>query len=226
MATFDKLVLALDDPGLGARDEFVAWTRSVATGEGVGRAEVEQLADDAQRAHTRKPPRFFAFASLWLAPDRVDELVEAAPGSTQWFRVRERLAFDRSARADAARPWAGIKKTTPWAPMAGVDTRIWQGRYTNHGVLAGTHHATVVRYRQNVVEATSDPELRAISELWWTNTEDLVERFYASGEAEQLVGIDTIGFVDAARAYPTVTTHEVLRIGDARTGNEAFLVAE
>ena len=224
MTTHDKLVLALDDPGPAARDEFEAWTRSVGVSEGVGRAEVERLADDVHRAHTARAPRFFAFASLWLVPQRVAEVIDEVPGRVQWFRVRERLAFDRSARADAVQPWAGIKKTTPWAPARGVDARVWQGRYTNHGAVAAVHHATVARYRQNVVDEASDPELRAISELWWTNAEDLVERFYASDAAEQLVGIDAAGFVDASRAHPTVTTHEVLRIGGAVCGDEPFLV--
>lgn len=224
MTTYEKLIVALEDGSDGAVAAFGAWARGAAGGAGVGRAELEQLAADVQAAHTRKPVRYHAFASLWVTPDRLDEVRSAVPApGTQWFHVRERLAFDRSARPDEARPWAGVKKTTPWAPMAGVEERIWRGRYTNHGETAKAYHATAVRYRQNVVIAGSDPEIGAVSELWWTNAEDLVERFYASAEAEQLVAIDTVGFVDAARAYPTVTTHEVLHVGAALTGTAALL---
>ena len=222
MSTHEKLLFALEDPAPAARENFIAWAREVAQGSGVGRAEIEELDPDAQSAHTAKRVRFFAFASLWVSPDRVDQLRSGAPARAQWFQVRERLAFDRSARDDEARPWAGIKKTTPWAPVSGVDAAIWQARYTNHGEVAKAHHATCVRYRQNVVIAASVADVGAVSELWWTNTEDLVDRFYRSGEAEQLIAVDASGFVDATRAHPTVTTHETIRIG-AVTGTRGFL---
>jgi hypothetical protein len=223
MNGIEKVLIALEDPAPSARDDFDAWTRRLAAIDGIDRAEVEALAEDAQRAHTQKPPRFYAFASLWLPAAAVEEVLATAPGTTQWFRVRERLAFDRSARPDEVRPWAGVKKTTPWTPVDGVDTRIWQGRYTNHGHIAKAYHATCVRYRQNVVLDGSDPALRAVSELWWTNVEDLLERFYLSEEAERLLAVDTSGFVDAARAHPTVTTHETLRTGCTVTGERGFL---
>ena len=121
-----------------------------------------------------------------------------------------------------ARPWAGVKKTTPWASVDGVDPALWQARYTNHGVLAAVHHATAVRYRQNIVLSSDVPAIAAVSELWWTNVEDLVERFTASREAQRLVGYDTLGFVDATRAHPVVTRHETLRVA-AVTGIGAFL---
>jgi len=218
-----KLLLALEDPAQVRRDEFLSWTRALAGRDGVDRVEAEWLVQDAQTAHTSKPTRFFAFASLWLDPSLATSLIGEAPGPVRWFRLRERLAFDRSARPDEARPWAGIKKTTPWAPVDGVDTRTWQARYTNHGHIARAYHATCVRYRQNVVLDGSDPTIAAVSELWWTNVEDLVERFYLSEEARQLLSVDTAGFVDAARAHPTVTMHETIRVGTALTGTGGFL---
>jgi hypothetical protein len=223
MSFHRKLVLALDDPAPGARHDLAGWARATAALEGVGRAELEMVDEAAHAAHTRKPPRFHAFVSLWLTPEAQESVRVDLPDRVQWFWVRERLAFDRSARDDEERPWAGIKKTTTWAAADGVERSTWQGRYTNHGALAAVHHATVARYRQNVVLEGSDPSVDAISELWWTNVEDLVERFYRSAEAQQLVAIDTVGFVDASRAHPTVTTHEILRLGGAVTTAAAFL---
>jgi hypothetical protein len=219
----EKLIVALENPSTAACYEFVAWTRAIAVTDAIDRAEVEHLDDDTQRLHTTKPARFFAFASLWLEPDAASDVVAALPNGVAWFRVRERLAFDRSARPDEARVWAGVKKTTPWTPVDGIDARTWQGRYTNHGYVAMAHHATCVRYRQNVVIAGSDPLIGAVSELWWTSTEDLVERFYRSEEAKQLVAIDAGGFVDARRAYPTVTRHETIRVGNATTSDRGFI---
>ena len=207
-----KIVVGLTNPAVDAAADFVAWARAVSAADGVVRAELEQLDPEVQALHTAAAPRFFAFASLWCAPGAGDAVVAAAPTTANWYRVEERLGFDRSARPDEQRPWAGVKKTTPWAAVPGVDTRIWQGRYANHGQLALTFHATTVRYRQNVVVATNDDSVDAISELWWTNTEDLVERHVAPGEARALLEIDFGGFCDAARAFPTVTRHEVLRI--------------
>ena len=60
--------------------------------------------------------------------------------------------------------------------------------------------------------AAHDPTRR---DLGPANVEDLVERFYVSAEAEELVAVDTSGFVDAHRAHPTGTWHEILHIGDA-----------
>lgn len=205
-----KTVVALEDLAPQAVEDFVGWARAVArTGE-ASRVEVEWCDHPLQARHTTKPVRFSAFASLWTAPDASVIDAAALPHRTQWFRVREQLAFDRSARPDEARAWAGCKKTTPWAPVAGVDARTWQARYTNHGLIAQAYHATCVRYRQNVVLAGSDPGIAAVSELWWTNAEDLVERFVASPEAAELLHVDTSGFVDATRAHPTVTMHETL----------------
>jgi hypothetical protein len=220
--TIEKLLLALEDPSPAAREDFAAWTRKTATRDGVDRAEVEDIDEEAQRAHTNKKLRFYAFASLWLPSGLTGDVVADAPEQTQWFLLRERLAFDRSARRDEARRWAGIKKTTPWGPVPEVDRRIWQIRYTNHGQIAKAYHATVVRYRQNVVLDGSAPEIGAISELWWTNVEDLVERFYASEEAEQLLAVDVAGFVGRP-AYPTVTAHETLRVGSHQISERAFL---
>ena len=207
-----KLLVALESSAPDARQEFASWARTTATHDAVSRAELEIADEHAQRAHTAKPLRFFAFAALWLAPDAVEAVLQARPAPTAWFRVRDRVAFDRSGRPDEARRWAGIKKTTPWAHVEGVEPTVWQGRYTNHGYVAAAHHATCVRYRQNVVLDGSDPAVHAVSELWFTNVEDLVERFTRSPEAAHLVHIDASGFVDAARAHPTVTTHEILRI--------------
>ncbi len=223
MSAVQKLLFALVADAAGARVGFVDWARRAATREGVARAEVEVVAPEAHAAHSAKPIRWFAFASLWVDATDVADLRASAPDHTDWFLLRDRLAFDRSARADEARPWGGIKKTTPWASVAGVDRALWQARYTNHGVLTAAYHATAVRYRQNIVLDTSAPGVDAVSELWWTNVEDLVERFYASDEARRLVGYDTVGFVDAARAYPVVTTHEVLRAG-AVIGHRPFLL--
>lgn len=218
MGDTTKLLIALEAPGLEARDELAAWARTTAGHEAVTRAELELADEVAQRAHTTKRLRYFGFASLWLVADAVDAadaVLQSRPGATAWFRVRDRVAFDRSGRPDEARPWAGIKKTTPWAHVDDVDPTVWQGRYTNHGYVAQAHHATCVRYRQNVVLDGSDPAISAVSELWFTNVEDLVERFYRSPEAAHLVHIDSSGFVDATRAHPTVTTHEILRIAAA-----------
>lgn len=222
MSEVHKLVVALDDRTDAQRDGFVAWTHEVARSPSIVRAEIETVEPVAHAAHTTKVARWSAFASLWAAPAVIDTLVGDLPSDTTWFRVRERLAFDRSARPDDARPWAGVKKTTPWAPVAGVDAFTWQARYTNHGEVARAHHATCVRYRQNVVLASSDPEIGAISELWWTNVEDLLERFYASPDAQRLVGVDASGFVDATRAHPVVTIHATLRANPVTTAR-AFL---
>jgi hypothetical protein len=207
-----KLVFALTDPALPATDDFAAWARAAGDGEGVLRAEIERLDAEIQGQHTSTPVRFSAFASLWCAPGRSESLIAHAPSTANWYRVHERLAFDRSARPDQPRPWAGVKKTTPWVAVSAVDARIWQGRYANHGQLARSFHATTVRYRQNIVVDTNDDSVDAISELWWTNTEDLLERFVAPGEAAELLAVDVGGFVDSTRASPTVTRHEVLRI--------------
>lgn len=222
MSDVRKLLLALADGSPAARETFVAWTRATATRDDVVRAEIEVVAPDVHAAHTEKPIRWFAFASLWVEPGSLATVRDARPEGSDWLLVRERLAFDRSARADEARPWAGVKKTTPWAPAAGVDTALWQARYSNHGIITAAHHATVVRYRQNVVVDASVTDVGAVSELWWTNVEDLVERFYASDDARRLVGYDTLGFVDARRAHPVVTTHETLRAGSV-TPTRAFL---
>lgn len=218
MADATKLLFALEAPGLEARDELVAWARSSASHDAVTRAELELVDEDVQRAHTTKPLRYHGFVSLWIAADAADAadaVLRSRPAGTAWFRVRDRVAFDRSGRPDEARPWAGVKKTTPWTHVDGVDPVVWQGRYTNHGYIAAAHHATCVRYRQNVVLDGSDPAISAVSELWFTNVEDLVERFTRSPEAAHLVQIDSSGFVDATRAHPTVTTHEILRIAAA-----------
>ena len=221
MDTGAKLIIALEESSTAASDDFIAWARAIAATDPIRRAEVERLNADLQRAHTKKPVRFSAFASLWLDPDASNDILSALPSGTVWLRVRERLAFDRSARPDEARPWAGVKKTTPWVPVDGVEELIWQGRYTNHGFIAQAHHATCVRYRQNFVLEGSDPAIGAVSELWWTNAEDLVERFYRSREAQHLVHIDTLGFVDAARAFPTVTAHETLRVAEITIAGSA-----
>lgn len=222
MTTVQKVIFALVDPSPDARAAFAAWTRTAATRDDVVRAELEVVEPDVHAAHTAKPIRWFAFASLWGAPECVPELRSSAPEGVEWMLVRDRLAFDRSARLDEARPWAGVKKTTPWASVAGVPTALWQARYTNHGIITATHHATVVRYRQNIVLDSDIPDVAAVSELWWTNAEDLVERFYASDDARRLVGYDTLGFVDAARADPVVTMHEILRASDV-TDHRPFL---
>ncbi len=222
MTAVHKLILALADPAPEARAAFVAWTRGAATHQDVRRAEIEVVAPEVHVAHTPKPVRWFAFASLWAPPDGVHELRGSAPAGTDWMLVRDRLAFDRSARADQARPWAGVKKTTPWAAVAGVEPALWQARYTNHGILTAAYHATAVRYRQNIVLDSSIAGLAAVSELWWTTVEDLVERFYASDDARRLIGYDTRGFVDVQRADPVVTTHETLVAGDV-TGTAPFL---
>ncbi len=207
-----KLVFALTDPAPPATEDFVAWARAAGAAGGVLRAELERLDADIQARHTSTPVRFSAFAWLWCAPGHSESLIARAPSTANWYRVHERLAFDRSARPDQPRSWAGVKKTTPWAAVPAVDARIWQGRYANHGQLARSFHATTVRYRQNIVVDTNDDSVDAISELWWTNTEDLLERFVAPGEAAELLAVDVSGFVDASRASPTVTRHEVLRI--------------
>lgn len=221
MNGISKLLFALKDSSPAAQAAFVAWARDVSAGERVARAEIESLAPDAHAAHTPKVARWSAFASLWVVGDRAD-LLRSAPDTADWFLVRDRLAFDRSARPDEARPWAGVKKTTLWTPIDGVDKALWQARYTNHGVLTGAYHATAVRYQQNVVIEGTVPGIGAVSELWWTNVDDLIHRFYASPEAQQLIGFDVLGFVDASRAYPVVTTHEVLRVSDV-IGSQAFL---
>jgi hypothetical protein len=218
MTTVQKLVLALNDPSADARAAFTAWAREVAASGHVARAELEVVDLDTHTVHTPKPVRWFAFASLWAPAEHLAQARAAAPPGTDWFVVRERLAFDRSARDDEARPWAGVKKTTPWAPVAGVEQALWQARYTNHGVLTAAYHATAVRYRQNVVLDSNVPGVGGVSELWWTNVEDLVERFYASPDARRLIGYDTVGFVDAARADPVVTRHEILRAGQVTDG--------
>ncbi len=221
--TIEKLLLALEDPSPAGRDDLTAWARKTARRDGVDRAEVEEIDEEAQRAHTNKQVRFYAFVSLWLPSEVIGDVLADAPAQIQWFRLRERVAFDRSGRPDEARRWAGIKKTTPWAPVTGVERRIWQARYTNHGLIAKAYHATVVRYRQNVVLDGSDLEFGAVSELWWTNVEDLVERFYLSAEAEQLLAVDTMGFVDAHHALPTVTKQETLRVGCYQVSERGFL---
>jgi hypothetical protein len=213
MSATPKLIIALEDPSPTARAGFTEWARAEARAQAIQRAEIETLAPDAHAAHTAKPPRYFGFASFWSTEKSLDGLRRRAPAPSAWFLVQERMAFDRSARPDEARPWAGIKKTTPWSPIDGVDTAIWQARYTNHGEIARAYHATCVRYRQNIVLAANVPEIGAVSELWWTDVEDLVERFYLSRDAERLLAVDTMGFVDTARAHPVVTAHETLRSG-------------
>ena len=140
MEEIEKLIVALEDPSSAARDDFIAWTRAIASTDTVDRAESERLDVSTQHAHTKRPVRFFAFASLWLDAAAARDIVSSLPDNTIWMRVRERLAFDRSARPDEARDWAGVKKTTPWAPVDGVDERTWRGRYTNHGHVAKAHH--------------------------------------------------------------------------------------
>jgi hypothetical protein len=222
MNAVQKLIVALSDPDPAARDAFGAWARAGAAHEQVARAELEVVDLEAHTAHTPKPVRWFAFASLWAPAGHLAQVRAAAPHGTDWFVARDRLAFDRSGRADEARPWAGVKKTTPWAPVAGVEQALWQARYTNHGVLTAAYHATAVRYRQNVVLDSNVPGVGGVSELWWTNAEDLVERFYDSPDARRLVGYDTVGFVDATRADPVVTRHEILRAAPV-TDNRPFL---
>ena len=221
--TYDKVLIALEQSAPSARDEFVEWARKQAIHEAIGRAEVEHLDEETNLAHSNKPLRFYAYAALWVPPEMAHDLVGALPSDTHWFRLRDRLAFDRSARPDEERVWAGVKKTTPWVPMEGVDTALWQGRYCNHGVIAKEYHATCVRYRQNLVLEGSIPKIGAVSELWWTNPEDLVDRFYLSAEAQQLLAFDTRGFIDVNRAYPTVTIQETLRIGPATIGTGGFV---
>jgi hypothetical protein len=142
VTAYEKVLFALEDGSASAIEDFSEWAHGASDSDRVDRAEFECLDEDAHRAHTRKPVRFFAFASFWTEPQRADDLTTTAPRRCQWFRVRERLAFDRSARPD---------------------------------------------------------------------------------EAEQLLAVDTMGFVDAARAHPTVTRHEVLRIGHPRVGTGGFI---
>jgi hypothetical protein len=215
-----KLIVNVQDaPSV---DDLVAWAREVAPCDGVWQAEVEWLDAATHQAHTRKPVRFFAFASLWIDERMVHDVLSSRPPGSGWYRVRERWAFDRSARPYEARRWAGVKKTTFWTAVEGVPTDIWQARYTNHGEIAKAYHRTCARYRQNVIIEGSDATLDAVSELWWTNTEDLVERFYVSEEAQRLLAVDTSGFVDASLAHPTVTQHEVLRVGSTETAGGAW----
>ena len=189
-------MIALEAPDGEARHAFDAWAPKIAQEDFVERADVEHLAQDVHRAHTQKEVRFQSYASLWIDEAYHNSVLAAVPRSTSWFRVSERLAFDRSGRPDEVRPWAGIKKTTIWSPVAGVDPSMWQARYTNHGPIASVNHATCVRDRQNVILDGTDVALGAVSELWWTDT---------------------------TRSHPTVTTHETLRTRLINPGQRGFL---
>jgi hypothetical protein len=192
--------------------ELCDWARRQAERDEMTRAELERVDEGVQRQHTAKPAWFQAMAVFWAPPSSLGELVGSAPKGCLCYRLDERLAFDRSARRDEARPWSGVKKTTFWRAASGVDTATWQGRYTNHGLIAAAYHRTTVRYRQNFVASGPDIPFDAVSELWWTNEEDLIERFVDSEEGERLLSIDFHGFLDPATAYPTVSRHEILRL--------------
>jgi hypothetical protein len=209
-----KLILALEEHGDEAVDAFVAWAHGRGRTGALERAEVEVLDRDVHELHTGKEPRFSAFAMFWCDADAAAAMVDARPAGVEWAEVAERMAYDRSGRPDEARRWSGVKKTTFWAPVADVDPAVWQARYRNHGLIAHEYHRTSARYRQNVVVAASDPAFGAVSELWWTDPEDLVERFYDGPEAEWLVSVDASGFVDVTNAWPVVTRQTVLKVAD------------
>lgn len=194
--------------------QFCDWARQQAEREGIARAELERVDEAVQNRHTAKPAWFQAMAAFWAPSSCLAELVAAAPGGCLHYQLEDHVAFDRSARRDEARVWSGVKKTTFWRAAAAVDTATWQGRYTNHGLIAAAYHRTTVRYRQNIVTGGSGMPFDGVSELWWTNEEDLIERFIDSEEGERLLSIDFHGFLDPATAQPTVTRHEILRLTD------------
>jgi hypothetical protein len=207
-----KVILALEERSDAVVDAFLSWADGHRDTDAVVRAEVEVLDRDVHELHTGKAPRFSAFAMFWCDDDEATRIVDGRPARVEWARVTECIAYDRSGRADEARRWSGVKKTTFWSPVAGLDAEVWQGRYRNHGLVAREHHRTSARYRQNLVVAASDPSFGAVSELWWTDPEDLVERFYDGPEAERLVSLDASGFVDVTNAWPVVTRQTVLKV--------------
>ena len=217
---FDKLKLDQQLLSLGklaiseARGVFQDWSRDVAATAAGARAEIEWLAPETHRSYTRstKQPPFCAFLTL-----RTDEARDppelAAPPKTTVIRLllSEQLIFDRS-RATPGQPTPGVKKTTLWKARRDLSAAGWQAHYRDHAKLVPRVHASAWKYRQNVIERAPEGfPYDAVSELWWERPSDLIERFYASDEAERLVAEDTRKFIDIASAAQVVTLHESLR---------------
>jgi len=155
--------------------------------------------------------------------DAVAWLHTSAPSpAPPWRDLAEDLAHDLAgvghcsvADLDEHPGWDDTGDATPLGPGALKMVSFVVGRsdgsagdferhYLEHVPVAREHHPGVCRYVQNLVRASTasgplDPDVAAVSELWYASAEDFLDRFYRSAESPAAVKADNEEYIDFAR---------------------------